>query len=136
MVNLISDVGKVGYIKLANANKFTDASFNEKVRFLREEAACHGRSPQVIKISHVVFQPILTDSTAATQQIAENMAGMMGVSPDDIRRSPIFLIGTSEECVTELKRRAREWELSEIVFSWSLGEAGMRKLAKEVLPHV
>jgi probable F420-dependent oxidoreductase len=136
MVNLISDVGKAGYIKLANTNKFTDASFKEKVRFLREEAARLGRDPQAIKISHVVFQPILTDSTAATQQMAENMAGMVGVSPDDIRRSPIFLIGTSEECVTELQRRAREWELSEVVFSWSLGEAGMRKLAQEVLPHV
>jgi hypothetical protein len=61
---------------------------------------------------------------------------MTGVLPEDVRRSPIFLIGTPEEWVRELKRRTREWELSEIVFSWSLGEAGMRTLAKEVLPHV
>jgi probable F420-dependent oxidoreductase len=135
-VNIISEVGKPGYIKLANTNRFTDASFKEKVRFVRQEAARHGRDPQAIKISHVVFSAILTDSTAATQQMAENTAGMMGVSPDDIRHSPIFLIGTSDECVAELQRRAREWELSEVVFSWSLGEAGMQKLAKEVLPHV
>ena len=122
--------------KLANTTKLTDAAFREKVRFVREEAARHGRNPKAVKISHVIFSPILTDSTAATQQMAENMAGMMRVSPDEIRRSPIFLIGTPEECVVELKRRAREWELSEIVFSGSLGEAGLRKVAKEILPHV
>ncbi len=135
-INIISDVGKAGYIKLANTSRFTDASFKERVHFLRAEAGRHGRDPRAVKISHVIFSPILTDSSAATKQMAENMAGMMGVSPDDLRRSPIFLIGTPEECIAELKRRAREWELSEIVFSWSLGEAGMRKVAKEIMPHV
>jgi hypothetical protein len=84
-----------------------------------------------LQISNIEWQALRD-----TAQMAENMAGMMNMSPADIRRSPIFLIGTSEECVTELQRRARAWELSEIVFSWSLGEAGMRKLAKEVLPYV
>ncbi len=135
-VNIIADVGKTGYIKLANTSKFSDASFKEKVRFVREEAARNGRDAKAVKISNVVFQPILTDSTAASQQMTENMAGMMRTSPDDVRHSPLFLIGTPDEWVTELKRRAREWELSETVFSWSLGEAGMRTLAKEVLPHV
>ncbi len=135
-INIVSDVGKVGYIKLADTNRFTDARFKEKVRFLRQEAARHGRDAKAVKISHVIFSPMLTDSSAATRQMAETMAGMIGISPDDVRRSPIFLIGTPEECVAELKRRAREWELSEIVFSGSLGEAGMRRVANEVMPHV
>jgi len=136
VVNIISEVGKAGYIKMATTSKFSDAGFKDKIGFLRAEAQRHGRTPKAIKISNVVFSPILTDSAAATKQTAENMAGMLGMSPDDIRRAPIFLIGTPEEWVTELKRRAREWELSEVVFSWSLGEAGMRTVAKEVLPYV
>lgn len=135
-VNIISDVGKAGYINMAKTSKFSDASFKEKVRFLREEAQRYGRDPQAVKISNVVFQPVLTDSAAATKQMTENMAGMLGMSPDDVRRAPIFLIGTPEEWVVELQRRAREWDLSEVVFSWSLGEAGMQRVGKEVLPHV
>ena len=136
LVNIISDVGKAGYINMAKTSKFSDASFKEKVSFLREEAKRHGRDPQAVKISNVIFQPMPTDSAAATQAMAENMGGMLGVSADDIRRAPIFLLGTPEEWVVELKRRQREWDLAEVVFSWSLGEAGMRRVAKEVMPHV
>jgi probable F420-dependent oxidoreductase len=135
-VNVMSEVGKAGYIRMATTSKFSDATFKEKIRFLRDEAKHCGRDPKAIKISNMVFQPILTDSAAATQAMAENMAGMLRTSPDDILHAPIFLIGTPEEWVTELKRRAREWELSEVIFSWSLGDAGMQKVAKEVLPHV
>jgi alkanesulfonate monooxygenase SsuD/methylene tetrahydromethanopterin reductase-like flavin-dependent oxidoreductase (luciferase family) len=135
-VNIISDVGKAGYINMAKTRKFSDDAFKEKVRFVREEAQRHGRDPKAVKISNVIFQPMLTDSPAATRAMAENMAGMLHMSPDDIRRAPIFLLGTPEEWVVELKRRQREWDLAEVVFSWSLGDAGMRKVAKEVMPHV
>jgi probable F420-dependent oxidoreductase len=136
VINIISEVGNVGYIKMANTSKFGDAAFKEKVRFLRAETARHGRKPQAVRISNMIFQAMFTDSPAATKQMAANLAGMIGVSPEEALRAPLFLIGTPEECVAELKRRAREWELSEVLFSWSLGEAGMRVLAKDIMPHV
>jgi probable F420-dependent oxidoreductase len=135
VVNIVADVGRVGYIKLENVRKFTDESFRTKVAFLRQEATRNGRAAQAIKMSHVVFQTTLTDSPAATQQMAESLAGMLGMTPEGALRCPTFLIGTAEECVAEIKRREREWELSEIVFSFN-DEAVMQRIGREVLPHL
>lgn len=135
VVNIISSAGATGYISLAEASKFDDGGFRARVDFVRGEAKKHGRDPQAIKISHVVFQAMLTDSAAATQQTLENVAGMFGATPDGIRHSPHFVIGTPDECVTELKRRVRAWDLSQIIFSFR-DEAMVQRLAREVLPHV
>src|SRR5215470_11231205 len=135
VVNLISDAGKAGYIKLETARNFTGDAFQEKVQFVRDEAAGQGRDPKAVKISHVVFQTILTDSTAATQQMLENVVGMIGGTPERVRRSPIFLIGTPEECVAEIKRRIRDWNLSQIIFS-ALSDEALQRVGKDVLPHV
>lgn len=135
IVNIISDAGKPGYISLANVAKLTDESFRAKVRFLREEAQRHGRDGRAIQISNVIFTTLLTDSPAATQSVAEGMAPMFNTTPEGLLHSPMALVGTPEQCIAELKRRGREWELSQVIFSFA-GEDAMRRLAQEVLPHV
>jgi probable F420-dependent oxidoreductase len=135
VINVISDAGKPGFISVAEVAKLTDESFRSKVRFVREEARKHGRTPGAIRISNVVFSAILTDSAAASRAAAESMAPLFQSTPEAIVHSPLALIGTPEECVTELRRRTKEWELSQIVFSFS-DETVMRRLAKEVLPNV
>jgi probable F420-dependent oxidoreductase len=135
VVNIISSAGATGYISLAEASQFDDGGFRARVDFVRAEAKKHGRDPQAIRISHVVFQVMLTDSAAATQQTLENVAGMFGATPAGIRHSPHFVIGTPEECVAELKRRVRAWDLSQIIFPLR-DEATIQRLAREVLPHV
>jgi probable F420-dependent oxidoreductase len=135
VVNIITDIGKEGYISFANVARFDDAAFRDKVQFVRAEAKRHGRDPQAIRISHVIFQTTLTDSTAATQQMAEGIAGMMGGTVEAVLRSPSMLIGTPEEIIAELQRRARDWDLSQIVFS-ARDENTLRRLGHEVLPHV
>jgi hypothetical protein len=52
-----------------------------------------------------------------------------------VLHSPTFLMGTADDIVTELKRRQREWGLSEVVFSHS-DDAIMERLGREVLPHL
>ena len=135
IVNIISDAGKPGYISLANVAKLTDDNFRSKVKFLRDEAQRIGRDPRAIQISNVIFQTIITDSAAATDSMAAGMAPMFNTTPEGMRHSPLALIGTPEQCIAELKRRQQAWELSQVVFSFS-GEANMRRLAEEVLPHV
>jgi len=136
VVNIVSDVGKAGYIALESTRRFDDAAFCDRVRFVRAEAARAGRDPQAVQISQTIFQLILTDSPAATQAMAENLAGMFGGSVEQVRRSPLFLLGTPEECVAELQRRGREWDLSEVVFSRPPDATTLRRLADEVLAHV
>ncbi len=135
LVNIISDAGKAGYIAMANVGKFTDQAFREKVQFVRDEAVRAGRPAKAVKISHVIFQSILTESAAATRAMAENIGKVLRSSPEAALHSPIFLIGTPDECITELKRRVRDWDLSEIVFS-GLDDATLRRIGTEVMPHV
>jgi probable F420-dependent oxidoreductase len=135
VLNIISDIGRDGYISVPHAAKLVDDAFRAKVRFVREEAARLGRDPRAIRISNVAFTAAITDSPAATRATAESFAGMFGLPPDAIVRSPLFLIGTPEECVTELRRRARDWEVAEFVISFT-GVDTMRTLAEKVLPHV
>jgi probable F420-dependent oxidoreductase len=135
VVNIISDAGKPGYISLAQISKLTDDSFREKIRFLREETKKNGRDPKSIRVSNVIFSVVITDSEQATRAAAEGMAPIFGAPPELIVKSPMSLIGTPEQCTAELKRRIREWELSQVVFS-NTDEKTMRRLAKEVLPGV
>jgi probable F420-dependent oxidoreductase len=135
IVNIISDAGRAGYVSLANVVKLTNDSFRAKIRFLREEAQKHGRDGGAIKISNVIFSTVITDSPAATQAMAEGMAPMFNATPEAMLQSPMALIGTPEQCIAELKRRQREWDVSQVIFSFA-GEDMMRRLGEQVLPQV
>ena len=135
VVNIISDTGKRGYIALDEVGKLTDESYRSKVQFLRDEAKRCGRDARAIRISNVIFTAIVTDNADASRAAAESMAAVFRLPPEAIGRSPLALIGTPEQCVAELKRRAAAWELDQIVFSFS-DEGAMKRLATEVLPHV
>jgi probable F420-dependent oxidoreductase len=131
VINLMAPVGHIGYIKMDEARRFDDATFRDKVQFVRAEAAKHGRS---IEISHAIFQLAVVDSPEAAKSMTEAIAGAFGFTPDEVRRSPLVLIGTPEECIAELRRRIRAWDLSEIVFSGSLPESGMmERVAREIV---
>jgi alkanesulfonate monooxygenase SsuD/methylene tetrahydromethanopterin reductase-like flavin-dependent oxidoreductase (luciferase family) len=134
-LNVISSAGREGYIALSSIAAFTDESFRAKVRFLREETARQGRDPRAVAVSQTCFTTILTDSPAATRTAAEGMAAMFGGSREAALRSPLSLIGTPEECVAELRRRARDWEVEETIFSFA-GEDLLRRIAEEVMARV
>jgi probable F420-dependent oxidoreductase len=117
VINIISDAGKPGYISMERVAKLTDDSFRSKVKFVREEAAKAGRDGKKIRISNVLFTCMLTESPAATQSMAAAMAPMFQTTAEGILQSPMALIGTPDECVTELKRRRRDWDVDQVVFS-------------------
>ncbi len=136
-INIISEVGTKGQITLENIAKMTDDAFKSKVRFVREEAQRHGRDPQRIQVSNVIFNLFITDSPAGTQAVAQNMAGMMGTTPEAACRAPLALIGTPEECIAELRRRRDAWDVSQFVFSFPDADlTTIRRLAEDVLRHV
>src|SRR5262245_20510369 len=55
VVNIVSDTGRAGYIAIANAIKLSDATFREKVDFLRAEANRAGRDGSKDGISALIF---------------------------------------------------------------------------------
>jgi alkanesulfonate monooxygenase SsuD/methylene tetrahydromethanopterin reductase-like flavin-dependent oxidoreductase (luciferase family) len=138
IVNLIPDAGKRGHISIEKVKEMTDAAYQEKIRFLREEAGRHGRDPAAIRISSFLFAFSLTDTQAAARQMAEAMSPMFQMSADEVLRSPLVLIGTPDDCVRELKRRVENWGVTQFIFAafGVLDEAILRRLKDEVIAHV
>jgi probable F420-dependent oxidoreductase len=137
-VNIIQDAGKPGHISLENVKKLTDQAYRAKVSFVREEARRAGRDPQAIRISNAIFMPSITKSPQETRKTAEMMAPMFQTTPEAIMQSPMALIGTPEECVTELRRRAKEWDVSQFIFSSALAadEKNLKLLAEEIIARI
>ncbi len=46
------------------------------------------------------------------------------------------LLGAPEECVAELERRARDWDVSQVLFGGGLDAHTQRRLAEDVLTYV
>jgi probable F420-dependent oxidoreductase len=135
-LNIIPGAGKAGHISLANVKRLTDEAYREKVGFVREEAKRNGRSPDAVQISSFIFISMLTDSRDATRKTAEMMAPAFGQTPDALLQSPMTLIGTPEDCVIELKRRAKNWGVSQFIFTSLTDEQAIRRLWENVLVHV
>jgi probable F420-dependent oxidoreductase len=133
VLNIISEVGKVGYISMAGAARLNDDAFRSKVDFVRAEAARCGRDPKAIEISNVCFTVFLADSAQASQAMREGTAGMLGGTPDTVARAPMALIGSPDEVIQEIRRRAREWDVKELVVP--LQDEGLAaRFAREVMP--
>ena len=135
VVNIIAEVGAAGYISTAETARLTDEAFRAKVRFLRSEAARHGRDGAQIRISNVAFTTMLTDSPAATEAACQALAGFFRIPAAAVPQSPLALVGTPEAVAAEISRRRREWDVSQMVFSIQTVEQ-MERLAREVLPAV
>jgi probable F420-dependent oxidoreductase len=137
-INIIPDAGKRGHISMEVVKRTNDKSFREKVSFVREEAKRLGRKPDAVKISNFVFATIISESKEATRKTAEMMAPMFQQTADELLASPMILIGTPEECIVELKRRAKDWGTSQMIFTGEVGqnEKLMRDLHEKILAHV
>jgi probable F420-dependent oxidoreductase len=133
VLNVISEVGKRGYISMAGAAKLDEDAVRSKIDFLRAEAAKCGRDPQSIEISNFAFTLMLVDSPDASRTMREGMAGALGSTPDAVGRAPMVLIGTPEEMVAELRRRAKDWNLREVVLQYQ-DEGTVTRFAREVIP--
>jgi probable F420-dependent oxidoreductase len=136
MVNIVSDSGRAGYIAIANAIKLSDDTFRKKVDFLRAEADRAGRDGRAIRISAMIFTAQLTESRAEAQAAVEGMAAMFGVPASAVLASPLFLVGTPDDCIAELKRRQKAWDLSEVVLSGAGAPDLLERFGREILPHV
>ena len=137
-INVVPEAGKRGHISMEAVKRTNDKSFREKVAFVRDEARKLGRKPEAVKVSNFVFAMILSESREATRKTAEMMAPMFQQTADELLESPMILIGTPEECIAELKRRAKDWGTQQTIFTGDIGqnEKSMRDLYEKVLKHV
>ena len=135
VANIAVDTGKPAKLTIESMSKVTDGAFRERAGFVRAEASRLGRDPKAVTISSAVFSVTIADSPSAAESAAAGIAKMFGVSTAEIRRSPLFLIGTPEQCVEEIQRRISEWGVGQFIFA--IPDSATRiRWAKEVLPKV
>jgi alkanesulfonate monooxygenase SsuD/methylene tetrahydromethanopterin reductase-like flavin-dependent oxidoreductase (luciferase family) len=135
VANIAVDTGKVGKLTLDGMSTVNDAAFRDRANFVRAEAARLGRDPKAITISNAIFSVMIADSPAAAEASARETGQMFGIPAGEVRRSALFLIGTPQQCVEELKRRAAEWGVGQFIFAAGSAET-TRRLSNEVLRHV
>jgi len=119
-----------------SAKQTSEEAFKEKVQFARDEASKNGRTPDSIQIGNTLFVVELADSAEEAESVASSIARSMGVGVQQLLASPMALIGTPEECVAELNRRAKEWGVSQFIFGGDIHFKMMERLANEVIPRV
>jgi probable F420-dependent oxidoreductase len=135
VLNVIADVGRRGFISMQGAAQLDDHGFRAKVDFVRAEAIRMGRDPQSIEMSNFAFSFILADSSDGAKAVREGMAGMLGTTAEAVAQSPMALIGTPEEMIVELRRRAKAWDVREVVIQLQ-DEALATRFAREVMPSL
>lgn len=89
----------------AARNGSPDAT-RQKVAWVRQAAG--DRFPD-LELNTLIGFAVVTDDAAA---VADSLAPVFGVEPDDVSHIPLALIGTVEEMVEELRWRRREYGIS------------------------
>ena len=132
VLNVFFEMGTAGHPNIA---RLTNEVYREKVRLLREETERCGRPRGAVRICNLIPNLTLTNSNAEAAAAASRMAPVLASAPEQVYQSPHTLIGNPDECIAELQRRVREWEIS--MFLFVPGDATMlRRLMEEVLAHV
>ncbi len=139
ILNLIPDAGKQGHVSLQKVKEMTDLAYQEKIRFLREEAKRHGRDPETIRISSFLFALNLTSPRPRRGKWPKAWRRCFRLTPEQVTSSPMVLIGTPEECIKELKRRIKDWGVTPVFLQRlqrGIDETMMRRMKEEVIAHV
>ncbi len=132
VLNVFFEMGTAGHPNIA---RLTNDVYREKVRVLREETERCGRPRGAVRICNLIPNLTLADSKAEAAAAAARIAPVLASTPEQVYQSPHTLIGNSDECIAELQRRVREWEIS--MFLFVPGDAAMlRRLMEDVLAHV
>jgi probable F420-dependent oxidoreductase len=90
---------------------------DEKLGWLRAGA---GDRFDDIEISTTLFFAQVTDDGAT---LTENVAGLFGVSPEEVAQTPIVAIGSADEIADALRARRERWGYSYIVVNAESWEA-------------
>jgi alkanesulfonate monooxygenase SsuD/methylene tetrahydromethanopterin reductase-like flavin-dependent oxidoreductase (luciferase family) len=76
---------------------------------------------------------MVADSPEASRALRDGVAAGLGMPVETVARAPMVLIGTPDEIVAELKRRATAWEVREVVIQLQ-PEAVVERFARDVIP--
>jgi probable F420-dependent oxidoreductase len=135
VIHMVPVIGAAGTTTLEELQKFTDRSLPAKLARVRAAAAAAGRPEDSVKFASTVFNYSMTSSPRETEALAERMAGLFGLTPNDFLHHPIGLVGTPEEMIAELRRREAMHGLELLAINFSSPQQ-IRDFGEKVLPHL
>jgi alkanesulfonate monooxygenase SsuD/methylene tetrahydromethanopterin reductase-like flavin-dependent oxidoreductase (luciferase family) len=122
IVHMVPVIGAAGTTNMEEVAKFSDASLHDKLARVRAAEQKAGRAKGSVRFASTIFSYAMTRTQAETNQLAEPLAKMFGVSLQDLLRHPVSLIGTAEHIVEELKRREATHGLSLLAINFANSE--------------
>jgi probable F420-dependent oxidoreductase len=134
IIHMVPVIGAAGTTTLESLQEFTDAALPSKLARVHAAAARAGRRDRV-RFASTVFNYAMTGSAAETQALAEQMAGLFGLTPAAFLTHPIGLVGTPEEMVRELRRREQAHGLSLLAINFTSLQQ-IRDFGEKVIPHL
>ena len=132
IIHMVPVIGAAGTTTLDEVRKFSDGSLTAKLELVRETARKAGRS-QPVRFASTIFNYVMTDTVRRTRETAEQLSGFFGLSPEELLRHPVGLVGTPEEMVDELRRREATHGLSLLAINFANQEQ-LRRFGEKVLP--
>jgi alkanesulfonate monooxygenase SsuD/methylene tetrahydromethanopterin reductase-like flavin-dependent oxidoreductase (luciferase family) len=136
IVHLVPQLGKAGTTTMEEIAKFSDAAVARKLARVRAAEAAAGRAAGATRFATTIFNFVPTASPSETAATAEALAPVFGVTPEEIRRHPVSLLGTPEEMIDEIRRREEVHGLSMLAVNFprrdqvrTFGERVVAKLA-------
>lgn len=138
IVNIIPPSGGAkGKIVIEDALKFDESEFRRRVDLLAAQCKEIGRDVSQIELSGMVYV-LIARTEAEADSMATMTAQMMGIDASNIaavRTSPSTLVGTPEQIVGEMRRRARDLGVT-YYFCNFLGPDMLELFGREVIPRL
>lgn len=133
VIHMVPQLGAAGTTTFEEIRRFSDAALPEKLARVRAAEAKAGRPAGSVRFASTIFTYAMTESPEQTRAMAEGIAGAFGVTPAELLRHPIALIGTPEEMVAELRRREATHGLSLLAINFT-GSEQVRAFGERVIP--
>lgn len=136
IVHLVPHLGKAGTTTMEEIVKFGDAAVGAKLARVRAAEAAAGRPTGATRFATTIFNYAPTTSAAESAEVAAGLALAFGITPEELRRHPVSLVGTPEEMIDEIRRREEVHGLSMLAVNFTtpqqvraFGERVVAKLA-------
>jgi len=134
-IHMTPAIGGDGTTTIPAVAAFNDAVVDEKLALVRAEAVRAGRSADAVRYASTIYNYAPTRSITETKDLAEQLCALFGLTPTELQRHPVVLIGTAEEIRDEVARRVEAHGLSQLTINFA-GIDQLRDFGERVLPKL
>ena len=118
-----------GRITAQTAVDITAESIRQKIGWMHAAARASGRNPDAIELNALVFVAAITDEP---KPMREMVAANTGMTPEQVTKCPLFLIGSASEVRDTLQQRREDTGISYVVIQGQ-DRAQVERFAQEIV---